>query len=159
MSTVARRSIATGALAAWLAMGLCAQPAAAEQADARAQVTARVNAMARADLASGPTRLEISAADIARGFVEVREPQQLFITSNSRAGVMVEFHTLLPIFTGMAVNGCGDNVQLSAEGGAVAVRVPSPRDLPLAISYRFMLSPGVQPGSYAWPVSLAVQPL
>ena len=57
-----------------------------------------------------------------------------------------------------SVRGFESDVVLDAEGGTVVQRwQPGPQHLTL--TFRFMLAPGLVPGTYPWPLRLTVRPL
>jgi hypothetical protein len=110
-------------------------------------------------LAADPAPLQISAADVAQGYTDAPRPLQLRIESNSRAGFALDVTTLSPWCTAVAVQGLDGEVQLDAPGGTVVQRWQGVRARVLELRVRFKLAPAVQPGTYAWPLRLAVRPL
>jgi hypothetical protein len=122
-------------------------------------VTAYVPAQAVAQVVQQPSELTITGADIARGYVDVAVGSQLRVTSNNPAGYIVDFFSRLPIFTSVRVSAAGGSADLGPDGGAIIERGRQGRDLPLNLSYRFNLAAQVQPGTYAWPLTLNVRPI
>jgi hypothetical protein len=133
----------------------------ADAKDARASmgVSAVVRGVARMDVQSVPSDVTVSAADLARGFVDVNQPTALVIHSNSPNGYALEFMTLTPMMSSMVVYGLDTSLALGAEGGTVVQRWQSPHVVNLNLKFRFSLSPGLRPGNYPWPLHLAVRPL
>lgn len=142
-----------------LIVGACFASAGAKDAHTSFTVGASVRAVARIELGSIPSVLHISAADVARGYLELNEPAQLSVTSNSQHGYALDFLAVEPLFSQVVVQGLGSDVELGAEGGTVVQRGAAPRPVRLALKFRFMLAPGVAAGEYPWPMRFAVRPL
>jgi hypothetical protein len=105
-----------------------------------------------------PQRLEVSAQDVARGYVDVAEPVEVGIRSNHPAGVSVGFALNSPQLDAVAV--------LAALGGEVrghGVFVPQLerglRASVLSLRLRLKLAPEAVPGSIAFPLALTITPL
>ncbi len=122
-------------------------------------VTAIVPAQAVAQLVEQSPEITITAADIARGYVDIPAASQLRVTSNNPAGYVVDFFSRLPIFSSVRVSSSGGSAELGPDGGAIIERGRQGRDMPLNLSYRFNLSAQVQPGTYPWPLALNIRPL
>ncbi|HEV3239928.1 MAG TPA: hypothetical protein VG429_05960 [Casimicrobiaceae bacterium] len=122
-------------------------------------VTAFVPAQAIAQLVEQSAEITITAADIARGYVDIPAASQLRVTSNNPAGYIVDFFSRLPIFTSVRVSSSGGGADLGPDGGAIIERGRQGRDMPLNLSYRFNLIAQVQPGTYPFPLALNVRPL
>jgi hypothetical protein len=122
-------------------------------------VTATVRAVANIDLQSTPAALEISASDVRRGYIDVPQPAQLIVRSNSPNGFSLDVLTVAPIFSAMVIQGLDSNLELGADGGSVVQRWQRPQAINLSLRFRFALAPGVTPGIYPWPVRMAVRPL
>ena len=122
-------------------------------------VTAFVPAQAVAQVVTQMGQITVTAADIARGYVDVPGASQLKVTSNNAAGFVVDFFSRLPIFTSVKISSSGGSAELGPDGGAIVERGGKGRDMPLNLSYRFNLGAQVQPGTYPWPLSLSVRPL
>lgn len=122
-------------------------------------VSAFVPAQAVAQIVDQAAEITITAADIARGFVDIPAASQLRVTSNNPSGYVVDFFSRLPIFTSVRVSSTGGSADLGPDGGAIIERGHQGRDMPLNLSYRFNLSAQVQPGTYPWPLALGVRAL
>jgi hypothetical protein len=107
---------------------------------------------------SAPAALVISAADLARGYVEVAEPSQLRVVSNFAQGVALDVRAPRGLFAAMTVRGVDLEAVLPGEGGTIAFRWPAAQPvthaLSVALRFRLVPAPGVQPGTYAWPIQL-----
>jgi hypothetical protein len=122
-------------------------------------VSATVRAVANLELQSEPSSVQISDADLRRGFVDVLQPTRLTVRSNSASGYVLEIMTLTPMAASMIVAGLNSDLSLGAEGGTIVQRWQKPQAVDLSLKFRFMLAPGLSAGSYPWPVRLAVRPL
>jgi hypothetical protein len=146
------------------AMGVsavCALLGATPQAEAgstQAAIAVSVMVMARTtlDSVSSPSQLEISADDVARGYVDVPGATRLVVTNTSRLGYVVSVWPQVQLFSAVVVSHGGYKSELGADGGEVFERHWG-KTLPLLLDYRFMLAPGVKPGTYPWPLCLQVQ--
>ncbi len=133
--------------------------ASAKEVHTELSVTATVRAVANIDLQSTPAALEISAHDVQIGYIDVPQPTQLVVRSNSQSGFALDVLTVAPIFSAMVIQGLDSNLELGADGGSVVQRWQRPQAMNLSLRFRFALAPGVTPGIYPWPVRMAVRPL
>ncbi len=133
--------------------------AGARDAHSDFSVSVLVRPAARIELQSAPAGLTISTADLRRGYVEVSQPTQFTVRSNSRSGYALEILTVAPVLSSMVVEGLSSDLALGAEGGTVVQRWQKPQAVTLSLKFRFQLAPGLSAGSYPWPVRLAVHPL
>jgi hypothetical protein len=122
-------------------------------------VSVIVRPVANIELQSAPTGLDISATDLRRGYVEVMQPTQVTVRSNSPNGYALEVLTVAPLLSSMIVEGLNSELALGAEGGTIVQRWQKPQAVNLSLKFRFELAPGLSIGSYPWPVRLAVRPL
>ena len=104
-----------------------------------------------------PAALTITAADVARGYVDVPAASRLRVTTNDPAGFVIDFFPRLPIFTAVHVSTREGSARLGPDGGGIAEHRRRGRNLPLELSYRFDLAGNVQPGTYAWPLAISVR--
>lgn len=128
---------------------------------ATVSTTIRVNAvvLAHADLIilKQPVALVVTGADVRRGYVELDAASVLELKNNSRAGCLLFFSAHGLPFQEMSIRVMGRTVVLGPNGGLVTLPVVGRTTI--ALSYRFVLSKGAQPGTYEWPFSLSVSPL
>lgn len=136
---------------------LCAQPLHAGQTQATVNVRITVPAITRLEVLSQAQTLEISALDLQRGYIDVPQPTQLKVYSNAAAGFALEVSPMLPQIRTIVVRGLNDEALLGADGGQIVQH--SQGNALLTLRFRLGLSPDAQPGTYPWPVHLAVQPL
>ena len=103
----------------------------------------------------------ITDADIARGFVDFPSASRIEVRNNSRAGYLLVFTgigDLFSMFDQVNVKGLGIETQIGPGGGWIPQ--PYARDtVTMELSYRFVLSKNIRPGSYEWPLSLSARPM
>jgi hypothetical protein len=133
--------------------------AGAKDAHTELSVSATVRATARIDLQSVPAALEISALDLARGYIDVPQPTQLLVRSNSQSGFALDVLTVAPILSSMSIQGLDSQAALGPDGGSIVQRWQRPQAVNLSLRFRFALAPGIAPGMYPWPVRVSVRPL
>jgi hypothetical protein len=147
------------AAGAALALGLLGVPLTAAAADeAKLTVTATVLKRASLKVLAQPTAVVVTAADIARGYVDVAAPAHVAVQSNT-PGYLLDFASVGDFMRQIVVRGLGADVQLSPAGGLVTQTAPGNVKTTLALGFRFVLSETAQPGAYPWPMRLAAQPL
>jgi len=73
------------------------------------------------------------------------------------ANYFVDFHPRSDLFVSVAIDGLGSPVELGAEGGSIAQPGPGVMGAASTLDYRFRLRSEVQPGVYAWPLTLEVR--
>jgi hypothetical protein len=122
-------------------------------------VSVIVRPVARMELQSAPSALDISAADLRRGYIEVSQPTQFTVRSNSPNGYSLEVLTVAPVLSSMTIEGLNSDLTLGQEGGTIVQRWQKPQTVIVSLKFRFELLPGLGVGNYPWPVRLAVRPL
>ena len=131
----------------------------AAEARAPLMVSAMVLPVARVHLAVAVPQVQVSAADLARGYTDAPRPFLLRVESNSRAGFALDVATLSPWFTAVTLTGLDADVSLGAAGGTVVQRWQGTRSRSFELRARFMLAPGLRAGLYVWPLQVSVRPL
>lgn len=129
--------------------------------EAKLTVSAIVLKRASLQVLSQPASVVVTAADVARGYVEIPGPLQLRVQSNSQGGYMLIFDSHGDFMRQTLVRGLGNDVQLDASGGSIAQRA-SGRGMyqtSLGLGFRFVLADSAREGIYAWPMRLSVVPL
>lgn len=133
----------------------------ADAGGAKLSVFATVAKHASLQVLAQPSSVLVTAADIARGYVDVVSPAELAVQSNTSSGYSLIFESQGEFLRQTLVKGLGAEVQLGASGGAVTYR-PSGRGMSKTVhslKFRFLLSDSAQQGLYVWPLSLSVVPL
>lgn len=155
--------IARQAWVGFVIVGLLAGPLAAVAGsnEAKLLVTATILKHASLQLQAQPTSVLVTAADIARGYVDVPSPAKVVVKSNTEGGYLLVFESHGEFLHQTVVKGLGADVQLGPSGGGVMQRTTG-RGMSqtlLHIRYRFVLSESARQGVYAWPVRLSVTPI
>jgi hypothetical protein len=123
---------------------------------AKLTVSVRVLPYLQFNLLSQVSEITVTEADIQRGYLDVRSASRLELKTNSTAGYLLAFEGTLWPFQAIQVQGLANPLQLNS--GNAVVHQPSVKGkVTMDLSYRFILSPDTQPGSYAWPLSISVQ--
>jgi hypothetical protein len=143
--------------AAWLVLALapCLHLPVQAQATAQLRVTATVRPYLAVRLVSHPVQVEVTQADVARGYVDA-VPLGVQVQSNSRAayGLMFERHG--EAFSAASIEGLGSRLQVVSQG-AITWR---PESLHNALDFRvrLQLAPNLAPGRYPWPLQFSIVP-
>jgi len=122
-------------------------------------VSATVSAVARLQVQSAPTEILVSDEDLRRGFIDVVQPTDLVIRSNSAHGYALELTTLTPMLASVVVRGLSSEQSLSGEGGTIVQRWQAPQTVALSLQFKLVLAPGLAAGRYPWPMHIDVRPL
>ena len=134
-------------------------PAAATHQTVEMPVTVKVIANASIKVAYQEEQLVISAADVARGYVQVQTATRFTVATNSRSGIVFEFQSVGHLFSSCHVTGNAQPGHIGADGGDLVQRGVRSPSMIHKLSYRFTLRPEVLPGTYPWPLRLSVRAL
>ena len=124
-------------------------------------ISATIAKKAELQTLARPAVLEITAADVERGYIELPSNAQYTVRSNSPSGYLLVFDTHGDYISATQVSGLNRAVQLSSAGGSVAQPsasrgyAPGPLDL----GFRFTLSASARAGVHAWPLQVSIVPL
>ena len=152
------KGLATARIALVVAASVTAAGARGVHSDFSVSVTVR--AVANMEIRSAPAGLEISAFDLQRGFIDVAQPTQVTVRSNSPSGFALDVLTVAsPMVSSMVVEGLNSDLTLGADGGTIVQRWQRPQTVNLSLKFRFALAQGLSPGNYPWPLRLTVRPL
>jgi hypothetical protein len=121
------------------------------------QVTARVLARASLHVLRQPAEIVVTEADIRWGYLDVNAGSVLEIKNNSRAGVNMTFETRGLPFKEALVSGFGREVAIGPNGGIITHQIIGTSVV--ALNYRFVFDEYSQAGTYAWPLSISVNPV
>lgn len=149
------------AMCSALALSLLAVPATARAGDGKLTVSATILKHASLNVLAQPSSVVVTAADIARGYVDVPTPAQVAIRSNTSGGYMLEFANQGDFMRQILVRGLSSDVQLSPAGGIVKQGSLASGIIKttLTLGFRFVLSESAQQGTYPWPIRLSVAPV
>ena len=154
-----RRASALALMVALCAITGAGAPLAAPSAHASFSVGAVVLAHAGITEQSLPVALELSATDVARGYVDLPAAARLSIVNTSPAGFALEVLPVGSVVAAVAVDGAGGQAVFDAGGGSIVERGVRGHGIALALGFRFQLAPDALPGRYPFPVAFSVRPL
>jgi len=145
-----------------IAAVIAALPAVATQAatrQSRIEVGAVVLARAVIERETSPASIEVSEADVARGYVEVRSGTRLIVANSSPLGYALDVWPATSVFTSADLTTAGSIATIAQDGGTVMERGAHGPSSLVVLDVRFKLAPGVAPGHYPWPLRYQVRPL
>jgi hypothetical protein len=129
--------------------------AASQMASLQVSAVIRNSAHLRTDFQA--TQLQITEADIARGYVDMPNASRFSVVTPKGGSYFVDFHPRSDLFQAVHIEGLGSQVQLGADGGSVTQAGAGLAGVSSTLNYRFELKPEIQPGVYDWPLQLAVR--
>jgi hypothetical protein len=154
---------AQGAVLGAASMGLLMAPTSglANGSEVKLSVTATILKRASLKVLDQPSAVVITAADIAKGYVDIPGSAQLAVKSNSAVGYMLVFTSQGDFVRQTRVRGLGNDVQLGAAGGVVPLAPAAwgVTNTTMALGFRFELSDSARQGTYAWPVQMSIVPM
>jgi hypothetical protein len=127
-----------------------------------AQMSVSVQVIARTILTvdTQPSAVNVTADDIARGYVDVPQAVAFRVRSNSREGFALTFQPVTFPFSAAEVRWGAQSAVV--EGGDWMPSLSHPYQQGSSagrLAVRLRLSAGVEPGSYAWPLQVAANSL
>lgn len=142
-------------------LGLTALSFTAGAGENKLAVSATVLKHASLQMLSQPGSVSVTAADIARGYVDVPATARMMVKSNTQDGYLLTFASQGDFFRQALVKGLANDVQLGPDGGGVAQKAlgRGMTGTELDLGFRFVLSASTQQGVYAWPMTMSVTPL
>lgn len=150
-----RWAVARGVLS-WAALA-CAAPGAGAFDQGTLMVTARVLRHTSIRFTPPPS-ITISAADVARGYLEHPTPVEVAVQSNSPEGYALVFERQGEQVQEAKVDGFHAPLVVG-KAGATAARRATGRGLwrdTLQLRFRFELSPDAVPGEHPWPLNISL---
>lgn len=103
-----------------------------------------------------PSALEVSTADVERGYAEVDATYR--VSHNDRRGYLLSFLPRQGLTREIEVQGLSTALVLGDQPVEL-VQTGPPGSHQLALAFRFLLDPAVVPGHYPLPVLVSAQPL
>ena len=101
--------------------------------------------------------VRVTADDVARGVVDVQSGTRIVVTTIEPSGVAVDFRWPGKPFRAVRIDGIGSSVQFGPAGGTIVESQAIAGRRVVTVNYRFILAPDTTPGTYAWPLTLAVR--
>ena len=131
-------------------------------------VSATVLPHATTKIAHQATHITITKHDIEKGYVDAHEASIFTVTALPGSTYFLVFHPRVDIFSSVRIKGLESQVVLGPDGGEVIQSGLSSRRakersrthltvFEYELSYRFMIKPGIRPGTYDWPLQLTVR--
>jgi len=155
-----QRRIVAAALAGLSLIGATVpKPArAGSSLDVKVQVRVAKHASIRA--VRNPAEIVITAADIARGYVELGEPVEVDVRTNDPNGFMLGFNLNSPMLKRAQLSGVGLNVGIGMNGGNVSLAkyATGAGAHTVQLRARLELSEQAVPGRLAWPMTVYIAP-
>ncbi len=118
------------------------------------QAHAQVSTVFNATLVSQTTTINVTAADVARGYVEIDHATVLDVHTNSRDGYYLSFEAGSHTFSEIWVMDQNRTTLLSNGSGYIHQDNASSKETK-RLSYRFTLPKLLPPGSYDWPLMVS----
>jgi len=100
---------------------------------------------------SQPASIEVTADDVARGYVELPNSVVFHVRSNASNGYVIQFQPVMGPFSRADVS-YGSSLAAVGTDGAWLSQPYQQGTTSGSFDVRLMLAAGTQPGSYAWPV-------
>jgi len=101
--------------------------------------------------------IHVTAADVAKGVVEVSGGSRFAINTHAPAGYTVDFSSRSALCRTVTVEGIGRTTHLGPGGGVAVQSEAVAGKRVVAVSYRCFLAPDAAPGSYPWPLEMVVR--
>jgi hypothetical protein len=105
-----------------------------------------------------PRAIRIEEADVAQGYIDLREASSLLITSNHHRGFQVSVQIDSALVESVEVRLMGRVIRAMGDLTSLDVSAPRAADHRVGVSYRLYLKRGVRAGEYRWPVALTFTP-
>jgi len=120
------------------------------------QVNAVVLARTQLTALLQPATLVVTEANVQQGYVEISGASLYEIWNNDPAGCILTFAPSNFPFREAAVTVMGREINIYPMGGMIVIPILGRQQI--ALNYRFFLTTDAEPGTYAWPLSVSVNP-
>ena len=155
-----QRRLIAAAMAAISFVMAAGMPAEAEAATTKLQVSARVLTHVSFRSVKTPAQVSITAADVAQGYVDLEQPIEMEVRTNSSAGILIGITLNSPAFEGAVVSGPAGTMRITSGAPTLvlAKHGQGMRTESLSLRLRIELAHDAAPGVFAMPVSLFLTP-
>jgi hypothetical protein len=136
---------------------LLATPLAAESVNAPMTVSVQVISHAVLTMDSAPASVEVTAADISRGYVDVTAPIVVRVRTNSRRGYLLQVDNVSEAFSTAELTMSNASMNVAHESWIQRPYVAG-GDL-MSVQARLRLSPVATVGSHTLPIAFSATPL
>jgi hypothetical protein len=133
-------------------------PVDAGQARSAFAVTTEVRPSVRMQSEYQASEIDISARDVARGYVDVPVGSRFTVEVTKNASYEIDFYPRVDLFDTVEIDGLGTPLQIGADGGTFVATSLESRTTSASLGYRFILNEHARPGHYPWPLALQVRP-
>ncbi len=136
-------------------------PLYAGSSSAQITVTARVIQRTILAVDSQPSTVEITAADIQRGYLDVPQAIAFRVRSNARDGYSLAFQPIALPFSSAEVQWGGQSALIETGGAWTGALIHPYQQGGSAgmLSVRLRFAAGTEPGTYSWPIQVSANPL
>ncbi len=135
-----------------------AEAATGRSAGAQLKVSATVLPYTSLNVSNRARTLVVTDADISRGYVDIRAASSIEVSTNTKDGYYLSFECFDTAFRQVQVDGLGRSAMVGS-GSSIIPMQNNGRVVRMELSYRFILSENVKPGSYPWPLTVSVIPM
>jgi len=142
-------------LALALSLVLASPAVAARGESYRIGVSAMVMARMKLQLHDHPASLQVSAADLKRGFVVVTGPR-IEAGSNDRRSMTLQVRLASDVASAVRIEGLATGIHSHGAEASVPLPPASPAEPARPVSYHITFAEHLQPGTYAWPITLSM---
>src|SRR6266536_2747247 len=150
----------TAILLALLAVTAMSAPLYAGSSAAQMNVSVQVIARTILTVDAQPSEINVTADDIARGYVDVPQAVAFRVRSNSRQGYSLTFQPVSFPFSAAEVRWGGQTAMVDGGDWLAALSHPYQQGGSAgSLGVRLRLSAGVELGTYAWPLQVAANSL
>lgn len=133
-------------------------PAYAASTSAQLSISVEVVARTILTIDRQPANIEITAADVARGYVDVPQAMAFRVRSNAINGYTVQFDPMSYPFSRADINWGNTSATVGADGTWLT-RPYQQGTTTGSLNVRLTLTANALPGSYSWPVRVAANSL
>ena len=99
--------------------------------------------------------LIVTKENLEKGYVDITSGTVIYVKSNSQNGYFLDFNIDESFVNEVRMIINGRSVSVSSGPALIQQPFPGKAGETLQITYRLFLSPGMNPGSYQWPVMVA----
>jgi hypothetical protein len=142
------------AVAGGLLLSLLAGSAWGSNASSPLTVSVTLHQPVSFHVAPTPGTVQVTEADVARGYVDVATPVEIVAESAALPGFGIVLTRTGDAFRGARVHGPGGDAQLTSV--LALTWQPRGRREILRMHFRLLLAPQLPPGRYAWPVQVTL---
>jgi hypothetical protein len=155
-----QRRLIAAAMAAISFVMAGGMPADVAAATAKLQVSARVLTHVSFRAVKTPAQVSITPADVAQGYVDLEQPIEMEVRTNSSAGILIGITLNSPAFEGAVVSGPSGTMRITSGAPTLVLarHGQGMRTESVSLRLRIELARDAAPGVIAMPVTLFLSP-